>query len=192
MGHLHQLGYPVPRIEEVSESGTDLVMERIVGPTMVDAFARAPWKMRSLARELARLHVELHALEAPAFLRPAPVGAGGSIVHLDLHPLNVLVSPRGPVVIDWANAASGDPHADVALAWLLMASGEVPGGRAKAAALDLARDMVVRAFLGAVDRAAATERLAEVLAWKSADPNMSAAEVARMGEVVRAATDGAG
>jgi aminoglycoside phosphotransferase (APT) family kinase protein len=39
------------------------------------------------------------------------------LVHLDLHPLNVLCTRRGPVVIDWPAAARGAPGVDVALTW---------------------------------------------------------------------------
>ena len=45
---------------------------------------------------------------------------------MDLHPLNVMIGAEGPVVIDWPNAARGDPVVDVVLAWVLMAAGEVP------------------------------------------------------------------
>src|SRR5262249_52939311 len=37
----------------------------------------------------------------------------------DYHPDNVLLSARGPLVIDWENAALGDPLADVARTLLL-------------------------------------------------------------------------
>jgi aminoglycoside phosphotransferase len=48
-------GYPVPEIFEVSDDGTDLVMERIDGPTMVDAGAARPWNLRqSIAFPLRR------------------------------------------------------------------------------------------------------------------------------------------
>jgi thiamine kinase-like enzyme len=46
------------------------------------------------------LHRQLHAIPAPADL-PAPLGEGTSLVHLDLHPGNVLLTASGPMVIDW-------------------------------------------------------------------------------------------
>ena len=36
MEYLRGHGYPVPAVEEISDDGTDLVMERIDGPSMVD------------------------------------------------------------------------------------------------------------------------------------------------------------
>jgi len=44
---------------------------------------------------------------------------------------NVIIGPKGPVV-DWTNAAQGDPITDVALAWALVCAGEIPDNRAEA------------------------------------------------------------
>jgi len=44
-----------------------------------------------------------------------------------LHPANVMRSTKGPVVIDWPNAARGAPEADVARTLLLLGAGEPPG-----------------------------------------------------------------
>ena len=49
------------------------------------------------------------------------------VLHLDLHPANVMLTPGGPVVIDWTNAAAGPAGADVALADLIMASSDIDG-----------------------------------------------------------------
>ncbi len=48
--------------------------------------------------------------DAPAGL-PRPFGAAERIVHLDLHPGNVMLTAGGPVVIDWTNVAAGPPGA---------------------------------------------------------------------------------
>ncbi|MFF5453930.1 hypothetical protein ACFY40_22225 [Streptomyces sp. NPDC012950] len=44
---------------------TDMVLERLAGPTMLDVPARRPWRVGALDRELGRLHDRLHALPAP-------------------------------------------------------------------------------------------------------------------------------
>jgi thiamine kinase-like enzyme len=64
-------------------------------------------------QDVGQLHRQLHAIPAPADL-PAPLGEGTSLVHLDLHPGNVLLTASGPVVIDWPNAGRGSGLADVA------------------------------------------------------------------------------
>jgi aminoglycoside phosphotransferase (APT) family kinase protein len=187
MIYLREKGYPVPAIENVSEHGLDLVMERIDGPSMVDAIAKAPWTLRRQARTLADLHIQLHHLAAPDFLPPAPVGTGGRVIHLDLHPLNVILGKKGPVVIDWPNAAAGDPLVDVGLAWVLMAAGQVPGNPLLARLLASGRALLVNGFLSHFDRDEVAHRLRQVVAWKVQDPHMSAAEVAGMWKVVEQA-----
>ena len=42
------------------------------------------------------------------------------MLHLDLHPLNVIIGSACPVVIDWTSAASGDPALDIGIASLLI------------------------------------------------------------------------
>ena len=184
MAYLHDLGYPVPAVEEVSDDGQDLVMERVEGPSMVQAIGSSPWTVRRQGRLLGDLHRRLHDLAAPDFLPPAPVGGGERLVHLDLHPLNVLIGRRGPVVIDWTGASIGDPDVDVALAWALMSCGRIPGGRAVAALLGLGRSLLVGAFLSGFDRSAVGAKLRETVAWKVSDPHMAGAEVAAMWQLV--------
>jgi aminoglycoside phosphotransferase (APT) family kinase protein len=122
MTYLAEVGYPVPKIYDVA--GPDLVMERLDGPEMLADLASKPWRARKYGRILAGLHNRLHEIEAPPGLRPA-FGPGRAVLHLDLHPANVMLTARGPVVIDWSNARAGPPGADVAMAYLIMASSEV-------------------------------------------------------------------
>ena len=180
MSYLYDAGYPVPRVEEVSDDGVELVMERIDGPTMVESLGRAPWKVRTHARMLADLHKRLHAIEAPAFLPPAPVGEGNRMLHLDLHPLNVLLGPSGPVVIDWTAASLGDPAVDVGLAWVLMASGDIPGGRIRTSVLGWGRSLLVNGFISQFEREEIERIVPAVVDWKAGDANMGAHEVAAM------------
>ena len=191
LAYLHAHGYPVPRVYEVSDDGSDLVMERIDGPTMVDAIGRRPWTLRRSARLLADLHDRLHELDAPDFLAPARIGTGSRIVHLDLHPLNVMMSRAGPVVIDWTGAGAGDASVDVALAWVLMAVGELPkAGRVMSAVLSVSRRVMVSTFLSCFERAPIVERLRDVVEWKVRDPHMSPSEVAAMWAILAQAEAG--
>ena len=184
MTYLHERGYPVPAVEEVSDDGTDLVMERIEGMSMVEAIGKAPWSVRRQARTLARLHAQLHEIPAPDFLPPAPIGQGDLVVHLDLHPLNVMIGPRGPTVIDWTNASAGEPVLDVGLAWVLMAAGQIPGSAIRAKLLGWGRALLVNGFVDQFDRREVGLRLREVVTWKVRDPHMSEAEVLGMWNLV--------
>mgnify|MGYP001363872409 CR=1 FL=1 len=111
MTYLHTAGYPVPEVFDAD--GPDIVMARISGPTMLDTLGRRPWTARLQARILAGLHQGLHVVAAPVDL-PRPWGPTGGIVHLDLHPDNVILAPGGPVVIDWSNAVGGPAGIDLA------------------------------------------------------------------------------
>jgi aminoglycoside phosphotransferase (APT) family kinase protein len=184
MEYVRSQGFPVPAVVEVSEDGLDMVIERIDGGDMVAMMAKHPWTIRRQGRVLADLHQRLHQLSAPEWLRDAPVGRGDRLLHLDLHPLNVMISPKGPVVIDWANAGRGDPAVDVTLAWVLMAAGEVPTGRFMGMILGRARSALVQSFIDSFDLDVLKQRLREVVAWKVLDPHMSVAEQARMWALV--------
>jgi hypothetical protein len=187
MEYVRAHGFSVPAVEEVSVDGLNMVIERIEGPDMVAMMGNRPWTIPRLGRMLADLHRELHELTAPDWLPDAPVGRGVGLLHLDLHPLNVMMSPRGPVVIDWARACRGDAAVDVALAWVLMAAGEVPTGRFMGMILGRARSTLVKSFLGSVEIDAVKPILSEVVGWKVSDPHISAAEQARMWAVVKQA-----
>jgi aminoglycoside phosphotransferase (APT) family kinase protein len=102
MRHAHGHGYPVPRVVEVTAD--TLVLDRIEGPTMLSELRRRPWTLRSNASLLAQLHQRLHEIVAPPTL--AAAGRGDRLLHLDLHPDNVILSPGGPFVIDWTNSPS--------------------------------------------------------------------------------------
>ena len=101
--------------------------------------------------------------------------------------MNVMMSPRGPVVIDWTGACRGDPADDVALAWVLMAAGEVPTGRFMGMILGRARSALVKSFVDSFDVNVIKHRLGDVVAWKVLDPHMSDSEQARMWHLVQEA-----
>jgi aminoglycoside phosphotransferase (APT) family kinase protein len=169
-------GYPVPAVDQLSDDGTDLVMERLDGPSMFDALSRRPWSLRTHGRALGALHRQLHEIPAPEWLPDAPFGSGDRLLHLDLHPLNVVLTANGPVVIDWPNACRGDGDSDVALTWLLVSAGDLPTNRLKAILLSRGRALFADALLSPFDRDAVTAQLAEVVAWKAADANITEAE----------------
>ena len=177
---VRSMGYPVPEVFDVSDDGVDLVMEKIGGPTMVDEAASQPWKLRSFGRELAELHQALHHLTAPEWLSSAPCGEGDRLLHMDLHPLNIILSKRGPVVIDWTNAARGDPMVDVAATWVLLACANAPGGPVNAMIARFGRGILLNAFLGEFAKSELSSVLPGVVEWKTRDPNMSDVERRRM------------
>jgi Ser/Thr protein kinase RdoA (MazF antagonist) len=181
MDYLGSAGFPVPEIYEAD--GTDLIMARIAGTDMLTSLGRRPWLAFRYASLLARMHDRLHEIEAPSWLR-RPLGEGDRVLHLDLHPGNVMLTAKGPVVIDWSNGSAGPPGADVAMASLIMRTSEVsdlpPGVRLVAGFL---RDAVVRRFEHDV---AADPRpyIARIARHRIADRNTRPSEAARLRQVI--------
>lgn len=118
MAHVGQRGYPVPTVHSVD--GVDMVMDRVDGPTMFERIETAPWKALWYSRVLARLQRDLARIAAPEWLLASTADASHpqSVLHLDLHPMNVIMSPDGPVVIDWTNAAGGPAGFDAAMTYV--------------------------------------------------------------------------
>lgn len=170
-------GYPVPVLHDAS--GADLVLERLDGPEMQQTFR--PENIDELATVLAGLHTRLHAIPPMPGL-DREFGEPTSLLHLDLHPRNVLMTSRGPVVIDWANAANGPGQADVALMWVIGKTSRIDGDPAERARIGAGRDRFLDTFL----REAADEDFERVLPavaqWRKRDPNVTEEE--------RAAIDG--
>ena len=81
------------------------MMERLDGPMLMQTMSTRPHTMLRSMRLLADLHDQLHEIAAPEWL-PQLDDGGDRLVHLDLHPMNVMMTSRGPVVIDWTNAAA--------------------------------------------------------------------------------------
>jgi aminoglycoside phosphotransferase (APT) family kinase protein len=165
MEHARAHGFPVPAARAVSD--TEIVMDRIEGPTMLDDLARRPWSAPAHAATLAKLHLRLHAIPGPEWL-PAPLGEGESLLHLDLHPDNVLLGPGGPAVIDWPNAARGPAAVDVAHTWIVMACSVPTTGGYRRAVTRAGSRLFVALFLRHFGRAELAPHLAAVGAWRLA------------------------
>jgi aminoglycoside phosphotransferase (APT) family kinase protein len=173
-------GFPVPAIHDLRAGGTELVMDRVRGPLMSDAILHAIWRAPAYARVLADLHDQLHTIAAPDWLPQLPDG-GADLVHLDLHPLNVIMDPdRGPVVIDWANASRGQGLSDVALTYVLLTCPRMPGPAALRVAADPVRRFLARQFTARWRGPALDARIAIAADMKAEDRNMDAQEVATL------------
>lgn len=145
-------GLPVPFPHEMLEiEGKDaIVYSRVYGVSMLKTFMSKPWAMGAMARLLAEEHARMHkcTVEGLPNLKNAlrsrlerlpvaertkeqllaslqPLPDGNTLCHGDYHPDNVLMSDKGPVIIDWTNAALGDPLADVARTIVLLTMSEI-------------------------------------------------------------------
>jgi aminoglycoside phosphotransferase (APT) family kinase protein len=153
MEYARQHGYPVPAARALSD--TEIAMERVTGPSMLADMGHRPWRVRPHARTLALLHRRLHSIPPPDWLE-APFGKGDLFLHLDLHPDNVLLGEKGPVVIDWPNAAKGPPEVDVAHTLLVLKLASVPGGVVQRMVSTVGRSGFIALFLGQFDKARVT------------------------------------
>jgi streptomycin 6-kinase len=185
MSYARSEGYPAPEVYDAGEGY--LVMERLDGPTMLDD--AVPFRMGRNGRLLASLHDRLHRISAPSWMEREAPAPGDRLVHRDLHPLNVLMTPEGPVVIDWSNASRGDPAFDVADTWVLFACADPPLKRIEALLAPVARKVFLRSFLGPLDREAARRLIPAAVAHRLTDPHMSEAEHERMRALARWATN---
>ncbi|MFF2362595.1 phosphotransferase [Streptomyces sp. NPDC058122] len=170
MQHVRSHGYPVPGVRAATRG--DLVMERLSGPTMLEAFGLGLLSAQEAGLTLARLLRKLHAV--PARLSEDP---GVRVLHLDLHPDNVMLTPDGPKVIDWSNAEEGPPGLDWAMSAVILAQVAV-GGEAIG---DVAAE-TLEALLDGNEEQVTEAGLVEAGRRRAANPTMSTREVELLGE----------
>jgi uncharacterized protein (TIGR02172 family) len=148
---------PVPKVyERVKLNEREgIVYERIEGPSLLHELASKPWNVVKYARLLASLHAQVHQVPAPTSLETqrewatggvpetdklskdlkekvlqllASIPDGNQLCHGDFHPGNIIVTPRGPIIIDWMTASKGVACGDVARTLTILEAASVPEG----------------------------------------------------------------
>jgi tRNA A-37 threonylcarbamoyl transferase component Bud32 len=174
MAYVREHGVPVPLVRSVNR--TDMVLERIHGPTMGEAMLAGRLALDEAACELAELHHKLHAVPS----RTADPDA--RVLHMDIHPYTVMMSLSGPVLIDWCNVRDGPPELDVAMTALILAERVAAG---------VVESSVIRSFIAAFLAAADGDPipyLEAAVPIRGSDVLLADEEVARLGaaaDVVR-------
>ena len=161
---------PAPRVEAAGEVDglPAAVLSWCPGRPLLGVIEQRPWAVWRLGRLFGRTQARIHAVAAPAaFVASAPADwlsriserdAGlaehvrslrpstRSLIHMDFHPLNLIVD-GGKItgILDWAGAAAGDPRADLARTAATLLSAPVPPGPLKPL-LNVARGLVLRAW----------------------------------------------
>jgi len=176
-------GMPVPDVFDAD--GSDLVMERVAGRSLLDGLASHPHRVPAAGRVLAELHHRLADVPVAPWMRrryadgdPSDVRLG--VVHCDLHPDNVMLGPDGPVLIDWTRSCAGDRRADLAHTWIVVADLGLPSGRAERAVQHAARRVLLHAFTTRVDRTGAASWLPRIAEDRMGDKNTTAEERRRL------------
>jgi len=177
MRYVRMHDYPCPEVFDAGDGY--LVMERLDGPTLMDRVGKPPFPLRRAGHLLAELHERLHRIPAPPGIAVAPL-PGDRVVHRDLHPMNVMMTSSGPMVIDWSNASAGDPAFDVADTWVLFACATPPMSGIDRLIVPIGRKVLLRAFLSRVDVNAARRAIPAAVEHRLTDRNMSADEHASM------------
>lgn len=137
-------GLPVPRViaEAVWQDRPALLLSWCPGQTLLDALAAHPGWVWRLGFAFGALQARIHQQRAPeilqvtagrwidwagpaaARLRPALQATDlrdDRLLHLDYHPRNVVTAGQQMTcLIDWVNAAAGDPRADLARTYTML------------------------------------------------------------------------
>ena len=128
---------PVPEVLDRTEFTDDegracaaLLLARLPGRPALEWTDVSPRETRRIGEACGRLHTLLEQVEPPKDMRRVAgfsetgdrAAPDDRLLHLDLHPLNVLVDSSGAVsgVIDWANVATGPPVLDRARTWSIL------------------------------------------------------------------------
>jgi aminoglycoside phosphotransferase (APT) family kinase protein len=185
-------GLPVPGVSGLVEDAgrVGMVCRHVVGEAMLRLMPGRPWLLGHWAAVLASLHAQIHKVRAeapvpqtewframldraaalPEHLRRAALRrleslpGGEALCHGDFHPDNVLLSPDGPVIIDWDSATVGNPMADVAATVLMLRTARPTPAARRQWLLDAGRALFCGLYLRRYARLAELDR-GQVRAW---------------------------
>jgi uncharacterized protein (TIGR02172 family) len=172
---VHASGLPVPAVGDIVEvdGRYGLELEWIDGRSMLEVLTQKPWLVTGYARQLAELQADMHTRSVPELptqqeilirkitqadrlsedVRQAALKAlekfpeEDKLCHGDFHPGNILMTRRGPVIIDWIDATRGSPVMDVARSSLLFGGGKPPASIPRARLLNIIQHPLYRIYL---------------------------------------------
>jgi len=144
-------GLPTPAVHQAGPYAGrwGLVMDRAPGQPLASLAAADPTLLPAVLEAMVTLHLEIHArsevrlsplkprlavrlmhgtlldaaLRKNLLSRLAALPDGNRLCHGDFHPFNIIGSPGATMIVDWPDATSGPPAADVARSYLLMRHG---------------------------------------------------------------------
>lgn len=148
-------GLPAPKVIGeiiVVDGRRGICYQRLQGPSMLEQIQSNPLSIFKQFGLLGKLHAQIHSLAGtglpsqrkklqykikdaellPEDLKVVILEAldelpdGDRVCHGDFHPGNILMTEQGPNLIDWTDAACGNPLADVARSIVLLSCAQVP------------------------------------------------------------------
>ncbi|MCR8635179.1 phosphotransferase family protein [Paenibacillus radicis (ex Xue et al. 2023)] len=151
---INQIGLPAAEVFELVEieDRKGIIYERIVGSTLMRLIEPTESSLSKHAKVMAALHAEIHRAthKHPPNLKQEltkkinrlnhitienrteiirlldNLPAAHTICHYDFHPDNIIMSPRGPIIVDWFNTLVGNPNADIMRTLLMLRSHALP------------------------------------------------------------------
>ena len=165
----YSVGLPVPRpFQLVEQNGCfGIVFEYVHGVSLMQELQQHPWRLHSVAHQMAQLQVQINQTPAPAGLpsqheqmirnidRSSDLSENEKdqikavlsslpeekmFCHGDFHPDNVILSAKGPVIIDWLTAASGSAAGDLSRSVMILETSTLPP------AISQPRQFVINSF----------------------------------------------
>jgi Ser/Thr protein kinase RdoA (MazF antagonist) len=164
---------PIELIELDGRMG--IIFERVHGKTMIGETMSRPLGIARLFSQMAELQVSCQAVKAEGLRslkgslerqvrraerfglsaaqieevvrRLSLLPDGDRLCHMDFHPDNVMITPKGMVIIDWMNATSGPPMADTARTWMMLTMGGLPQGFIMRALIQTLRKVACNSYL---------------------------------------------
>jgi aminoglycoside phosphotransferase (APT) family kinase protein len=184
-------GLPVPAIHAsgIWQDRPALLLTWMPGTPLMHELTARPWQSWSLGVALGRAQAAIHAIPVPPGDLSQPRSwvdwaqpdnalrhlllerASGRHVflHLDLHPMNVLVQGRRvTAVLDWPNARPGDPRADLARTASILRFAPFPEGTPAPVARVVRRILQAGWRHGYRDFAGPIRGMAPFYAWAAA------------------------
>ena len=153
---IKKYGVPSPAIFDLIEveDRLGIIYEYVNGDSMLNFILKKPWTIIQEGKRLAELHFQIHSFtskklpsqrqELMGDIRAAGLLSddqkdsiityleglddGEIICHGDFHPDNVLITAKGPIILDWLTCKRGNPVADLARTSLLLQKGAPPPG----------------------------------------------------------------
>jgi aminoglycoside phosphotransferase (APT) family kinase protein len=179
-------GLPIPEVHAEGLWGDRpaLLLNWMPGRPLKHELAASPWRAWKYGHGLGQMQAAIHRVPVPDTLHhPVPwvewsnpdtilrdrllALAEGSqaLLHLDLHPMNVLTEGGHiTAVLDWANARPGDPRADLARTATILRFGPLNG--VPSLVSELQRRLLIAGWrCGYRETAGPVTRMAPFYAW---------------------------
>lgn len=144
---IEKTGLPIPCIKRVFKLNDSwaIEMDLIEGTTLNNLFNRQPCHVEEYINEMVKLQIKVHSYELSSFFslksklkdkisrlniindnikiklltKLNTLPEDNKLCHGDFHPLNLIKKDNTIYIIDWIDAASGNPEADICRTYLI-------------------------------------------------------------------------